>query len=375
MSKKKNEYFGYDDGQIIDNSIGSTVDKNREQKPNGAQPMAKEQKNEMPVTGTLNMPTFSGTNDGGNEPTEAPGTTDTDNQEKYLEMQRNYLKQYLGRDPFEYDINADEMYNIYRDEAIKTAEKARRDTAAQAAGLTGGYGSTYATQLGSAAYNDVMSNLDGMIPELYNAALAKYENEGADLLEKADIAGEVANSYAASDDEYEALLSDLLHGGSKMTDEEFNAMQRMRSLQSEWKGWGGGNDNGTSIYDEAMRIFAGVGTGKNAGIGEDKLGEFINASDDDIINELLMWKTKDGEKLTRNDVNYLLGEIKQARTLNYYSKLEDAKGNSLITELNKLVDNEEMDSESIMKWLEDWRDKSGKSLSAQDIYTLLYAMQ
>ena len=53
----------------------------------------------------------------------------------------------------------------------------------KAAGLTGGYGSTYAEGLGEQQYQSYMSELTDMIPSLYQKAYDKYVSDGAKLEE------------------------------------------------------------------------------------------------------------------------------------------------------------------------------------------------
>lgn len=300
---------------------------------------------------------------------EAPeAETATPEYQKYLDMQKQYIEQYLGRDEFEYDINADELYEIYRKQALDSAERARRDTVAQAAGLTGGYGSSYATQLGSQAYNDILEESDAIIPELYNAALSKYEQEGAALLDKAEIAGNYADLLKA-EESGDMSVDEILAMLNSTSDSNYAAAQKVRTAQSKFDPWGD-NKNGATIYDEAMRIFAGVGTNKNYTVGDDKLGEMINAPDSEIRNELMTWETKDGERLTEDEVDYLIDEINNARLIRYYDSLVDSSGVSLADYFEQLA-GEGLDANAVYERLKAWKDKSGATLSDEDIFTLM----
>ena len=303
--------------------------------------------------------------------------TTTPEYQKYLDMQKEYIEKYLGRDEFSYDVNADELYNIYRKQAIDTAEKARRDTVAQAAGLTGGYGSSYATQLGTAAYNDIMKDTEAMIPELYDAALSKYKSEGEALLDKAQIAGNYADMLKSAEDgeitadDILAMLGGGTLGGTTTgtTSDNYEAAQKVRTAQSKFDPWGE-NKNGATIYDEAMRIFAGVGTNKNYTVGADKLGEMVNMPESEIRNELMTWETKDGERLSKDEVDYLISEISNARLINYYESLTDSSGVSLVSFLEQLQKSG-LDGMAAYEKLKGWKDKSGATLSDEDILTLM----
>ena len=114
--------------------------------------------------------------------------------EDYYQMQKDYIEKYINREDFSYDVNADELYKTFRQQALAKAETARRDATARAAGLTGGYGSTYAGAVGNAAYDSAMQSVDDIIPELYNAAYTRYQNEGSNILNKASLAGQMGDN-------------------------------------------------------------------------------------------------------------------------------------------------------------------------------------
>ena len=93
-------------------------------------------------------------------------------------------EQILGRKPFSYDLNADMLYQQYRDQYKLLGQHAMMDTMGQAAGLTGGYGSSYSQNAGQQAYQGYLQQLNDKVPELYQLALQKYQAEGNDLMEK-----------------------------------------------------------------------------------------------------------------------------------------------------------------------------------------------
>lgn len=55
------------------------------------------------------------------------------------------------------------------------------DTLGKAAALTGGYASSYAQSAGQQAYNGYLQELAALVPELRQAALAEYQQEGKAL--------------------------------------------------------------------------------------------------------------------------------------------------------------------------------------------------
>ena len=87
----------------------------------------------------------------------------------------------LNQDPFRYDFNADPLYQQYKNQYTTLGQSAMRDTIGNAAALTGGYASTAATSAGQQAYNAYLGQLNNVIPELYNAAYSRYQNDRNDL--------------------------------------------------------------------------------------------------------------------------------------------------------------------------------------------------
>lgn len=116
--------------------------------------------------------------------------------------------QITNRKPFQYDVNNDALYQSYRDQYVRAGQKAMQDTMGQAAGLTGGYGSTYGQAVGNQAYNDYMTKLNAEIPNLYAQARSAYDKETDDLYNRLNYAaGMEAQAYnrgrdAISDERY-----------------------------------------------------------------------------------------------------------------------------------------------------------------------------
>lgn len=91
------------------------------------------------------------------------------------------LDAYNNRDPFSYDFNSDALYQQYKDNYIQQGQMAMMDTMGQAAAMTGGYGNSYAQSVGQQAYNQQLSQLNDVMPQLYQMAYDRYDQEGTDL--------------------------------------------------------------------------------------------------------------------------------------------------------------------------------------------------
>lgn len=96
------------------------------------------------------------------------------------------MAQIMNRQPFQYDVNSDALYQQYKDQYMAQGQQAMMDTMGQAAALTGGYGNSYAQTAGQQTYQGYLQQLNDRIPDLYQLALSKYQMEGDAL----------ANQYA-----------------------------------------------------------------------------------------------------------------------------------------------------------------------------------
>ncbi len=89
----------------------------------------------------------------------------------------------VNQKPFDYDVMGDPTYNQYAETFRRNAALMSEDAMAQAAALTGGYGSSYGQAVGTQAYNEQMSRLNDIVPELRESAYGKYKDERARALE------------------------------------------------------------------------------------------------------------------------------------------------------------------------------------------------
>ena len=102
----------------------------------------------------------------------------------YGDSMKDAMQKVLNRDKFLYDLNGDALYQQYKDRYIQQGKQAMMDTMGQASALTGGYGNSYAQQAGQQTYQGYLQGLNDKVPELYQLALDRYNQEGTDLLNK-----------------------------------------------------------------------------------------------------------------------------------------------------------------------------------------------
>lgn len=72
------------------------------------------------------------------------------------------------------------------------------DTMGRAAGLTGGYGSTYSQGVGQQAYDETMRGLTDKIPELEDRAFQRYKEQGDQIMTQFNIANQLGAADQAT---------------------------------------------------------------------------------------------------------------------------------------------------------------------------------
>lgn len=121
-----------------------------------------------------------------------PGEWDTSQYQAVLDASNAYN----NRKAFSYDLNGDALYQQYKDKYINQGRLAMADTIGQASAMTGGYGSSYAVTAGNQAYQSHLQNLNDIVPQLYQMAYDRYNQEGQDLLNKYNMASDMyENKY------------------------------------------------------------------------------------------------------------------------------------------------------------------------------------
>lgn len=148
----------------------------------------------------------------------------------------NTMNKIMNREKFTYDLNGDALYNQYKDRFVNQGKMAMMDTMGQAAALTGGYGNSYAQAAGQQAYQNHLLGLNDMVPELYNLAYQKYNDDTNALYKQFDMLGQKEEqAYNRQQDAYGNLQSLIAATGmvptaeqlasAGMTQEEANALK------------------------------------------------------------------------------------------------------------------------------------------------------
>ena len=158
-----------------------------------------------------------------------------------------------NREPFSYDINADPLYDLYKDKYIQGGKLAMKDTMGQAAGLTGGYGTSYGQQVGQQAYDAYLQNLSDVIPELYGMAYDKYKDEGDNLLNLYGMAGDMRdNEYSKYRDE----LSDYNY--NQEVQREMEDLLYNRRINEDNTAWSRQNTEQQQAWERQQKAYSNL---------------------------------------------------------------------------------------------------------------------
>lgn len=107
------------------------------------------------------------------------------------EVKQSYEK-LKNRPAFKYEAASDPSFKAYRDTYRREGQAAMKNTMAEAADLTGGYGSSYAQRVGQQQYGEYLKKLSDAMPELYEKAYKRYVQQGETLRQQFDAASDMA---------------------------------------------------------------------------------------------------------------------------------------------------------------------------------------
>lgn len=110
-----------------------------------------------------------------------------------------------NREAFSYDVNADALYQQYKNQYMTQGKLAMQDAIGKASAMTGGYGNSYAATVGNQAYQGYVNKLNDVVPQLYQLAYDKYNQETKDLYNQYDLA---KNMYDTEYNQYRDTVND-----------------------------------------------------------------------------------------------------------------------------------------------------------------------
>lgn len=196
--------------------------------------------------------------------TPSQAVTDAENALKEWEANRpgDYVSQYqdqldalynqiVGRGEFSYDPSADPLYEMYKDRYTVGGQQAMQDTMAGAAALSGGYANSYAQTVGQQQYNQYMTALADILPELEARAYDRWRDEGVDLYNQFQLTqGLDATDYDRYRDTVDDYYNDLGYAYGKWQDLYGNDYNAYLNALAAWQ------DDRNFAYQQAMDALA-----------------------------------------------------------------------------------------------------------------------
>lgn len=157
---------------------------------------------------------------------------------KYSAEIEGILNDILNREKFTYNLNADPLYEQYRELYTQNGKKAMMDTVGQASALTGGYSNSYAVTAGSQAYHEYLNELNDIALDLRDRAYEQYGDEGDKLFEDITLLRSLdGDDYEKYLDELERYYKDgeyLLERLTSMSDAEYEQfIQQVEAWESD----------------------------------------------------------------------------------------------------------------------------------------------
>ena len=199
-------------------------------------------------------------------------------QSQWQQTLNDTISKIQNREKFTYDVNADALYQQYKDRYIQQGQQAMMDTMGQAAALTGGYGNSYAQSVGQQTYQGYLQGLNDKIPELYQLALDQYNQKGTDLMNQYGLLADRENvdygRYRDQMGDYNTQLNMLLNQYNNERSFDYG-QYRDAAADAKWQ----------AEFDEAKRQYeqqwaasqakssGGSGGGSSGGGGSEEVKE------------------------------------------------------------------------------------------------------
>lgn len=131
-------------------------------------------------------------------------------QSQFQTGMNDLMGQIQNRPKFQYDVNADALYQQVAQNYMQQGQQAMMDTMGQAAALTGGYGNSYAQTAGQQQYNQHLLGLAEMVPQFQQMALQQYQMEGDDLMDRYNLmAQQEEMAYGRYQDDLNRYFAEL----------------------------------------------------------------------------------------------------------------------------------------------------------------------
>lgn len=137
-----------------------------------------------------------------------------DYQSRYDAQINGILQTIAGAKDFTYEAAEDPMYKVYRDQYLRMGQRAAEDAMANAAALTGGYGSSYGQMAANQEEQNYIAELNNQVPTLMQMAYQRHQDQIADQYNQ-------LNAYQSAENMDYGKWRDLV--GDYQTDRDYLA--------------------------------------------------------------------------------------------------------------------------------------------------------
>ena len=149
------------------------------------------------------------------------------------------------QNPEKFDLGSNDtyrqLYDNYKESYMTQGRKAMQDAVGQAAAMTGGYGSSYASQVGQQAYDNYLQQLNDRNIQLYGMALDDYWKNRNDYYNQ-------LNAVSGQDQIDYGRYRDTV--GDWQTDRAYYANQAQTGYGNDWASYQSGLDQ----YNQAQQM-------------------------------------------------------------------------------------------------------------------------
>lgn len=257
-----------------------------------------------------------------------PGEYQSTWQDQLLDI----IGQIQNGEKFEYDLNADALYQQYKDQYVTQGKLAMMDTMGQAAAMTGGYGNSYAQSVGQQAYQGYLQGLNDKVPELYGMALDKYNQDRQALYDQASLmAGMEDQEYSRYMDQLTNYYTELgLAQDEARYQAELDYGRYMDKLGLDYQierdkigdqQWQKQFDEGVRQYNEQMALSKSKSSGSGGGSGSGgNSGNSYTADDVSGVSETASTRAFEGAIIKRS--NFTEGALARFGSYTNYFDLQ-----------------------------------------------------
>lgn len=176
-------------------------------------------------------------------------------QDSYSRQLKDLYDKIMRREKFQYDAANDPLYQQYRQMYVQQGRQAMADTMGLAAGLTGGYGSTYSQAAGQQQYDAYLQKLNEVVPELYAQARQAYNDEGDRMLQQYQLTGDLRDDeYSRYQDRLSNWYKDLSYQADR-ADTEYS-----RGAENWWNAESAGRQDREFAYQQKKDAYSNLVT-------------------------------------------------------------------------------------------------------------------